>query len=100
MSQEHWRKLVRFAVAQDVRTPANLRTFLARHRDTMQKLMNETLETSVRHLEAAVKAGVTIPKSEPALNNPLPLKVSIPQYPEGDGRSEEHRTGKQCGSKG
>ena len=88
MSQEHWRKLVRFAVAQDVRTPANLRVFLARHRDTMQKLMNETLETSVRHLEAAVKAGVTIPKSEPDLNNPFPLKVSITRYPEGDGGIE------------
>ena len=89
MSRGHWRKLVRFTIAQDVRTPANLRAFLARHRDTMQKFMNETLDTSVSKLEAAVKAGLTLPKPDP--NNTFPLKVSITRNPEGS-ESIETRT--------
>lgn len=91
MSKEHWRRMSRFAIAQDVRTPANLRTFLVRHRDTMEKLMKETLETSIRDLEAATKAGVALPKFEPDPNNVFPLKISVTRNPEGD-RGIEGRT--------
>lgn len=88
MSQEHWKTLIRFAFAQDIRTPANLRSFLARQRDTMQQLMTETLETSVRHFDAATKAGTLIPNSKPVLTNPLPIKILITKHPEGGGTIE------------
>lgn len=88
MSQDHWGRLVRFAVAQDVRTPASLRKFLDRHRDTMQGLMNEALDFSVRKLEDAANAGVALPIIEPDAYNALPLKVSITRNPDGDGSIE------------
>lgn len=85
LSQGDWRRIVRFAVAQDLRTPASLRAFLYRNCDTMQRLMNETLRSSVKEIEAAAKAGVTLPKPESELNNDFPLKVLISRHPDGDG---------------
>ena len=54
MSPEHWRRLVRFAVALDVRTPARLRQFIRRQNETLPALMDATMLTSVEKLEAAV----------------------------------------------
>ncbi|CAB3845078.1 DUF4238 domain-containing protein [Achromobacter sp. CF-sbj1-Ac2-l] len=90
MSPEHWRRLIRFAVAQDVRTPASLRAFLARHRDSMQGLLNQTVESSVKYLEAAVKAGIKLPERAPDWEptESFPVKISVVRNPEGDGTIE------------
>ena len=84
MAPEHWVSLVRFAVAQDVRTPANLKMFLARQQESLQELLNETLEDSVKFLEEAVKSGVRLPKKIDS-HNELPLKVSIMKTSDGNG---------------
>src|SRR5690606_27355925 len=42
MCPEHWRRLVRFAVALDLRTPARLREFIRRQNETLQGLMDKT----------------------------------------------------------
>ncbi|MFJ1208777.1 DUF4238 domain-containing protein [Burkholderia pyrrocinia] len=88
MSPEHWRTLIRFAVAQDVRTPANLKTFLTRQRMSLQALMTETLEDSVRKLEEVAKAGTRLPRQEVDSSNSFPLQVSITKAPDGSGAIE------------
>ncbi|WP_458761970.1 DUF4238 domain-containing protein [Cupriavidus basilensis] len=85
MSPEHWRALIRFAVAQDVRTPANLSAFLARQRESLQALMNKTLKDSARSLEEAAKAGSRLPKQEADSSNIFPLHVSIAKTSDGNG---------------
>jgi len=88
MSPEHWRTLIRFAVAQDVRTPENLKSFLTRQRESLQALMNETLDDSVRKLEEAVKAGIRLPRQVTDSSNSFPLRVSITKTPDGGGAIE------------
>ena len=51
---EHWRRLVRFAAALDVRTPARLRQFIRNQNETLEALMDETMQRSVRDMEEAV----------------------------------------------
>lgn len=88
LSPEHWERLFRFAVAQDVRTPARLREFLARQRETLQDFMNETIEDSVRKLEKAVKSGTPLPETVADSANAFPLKVSIENNTDGSGKLE------------
>lgn len=85
LSPEHWRRLSRFAVAQDVRTPARLKEFLAQQRNTLQELMNETVEDSVSELEASLKTGVPLPETVADTANAFPLKVSIQSDSTGGG---------------
>ncbi|MHA6896182.1 DUF4238 domain-containing protein [Ralstonia pseudosolanacearum] len=92
MSKKHWRALIRFAVAQDVRTPANLMAFLARQRESLQALMNETLEGTARSLEEAAKAGTRLPKQEPDSSNGFPLQVSITKTSDGKSAIEARTT--------
>lgn len=82
---EHWANLVRFAVAQKVRTPASLRAFLTRQADSLQSLMTETVEHSLVKLEKAYSAGTRPPIAETDSTNPLPLKVAIKQQADGSG---------------
>ncbi|MFZ6045793.1 DUF4238 domain-containing protein [Pseudomonas sp. CR3202] len=86
LSPEHWRRLVRFAVALDVRTPARLREFIRRQSDTMPTLMNETLERSIMKLEKAASRGESLPANPVGGDNSFPLKVSIERQPDGSGR--------------
>lgn len=88
MSPEHWKNLIRFAVAQDVRTPANLKSFLARQEKSLQILMNETVDDSVRKLEEAAEVGVRLPPHKADLSNSFPLKVTVNRTPDGSGEVE------------
>ncbi|EOH6075563.1 DUF4238 domain-containing protein [Burkholderia cenocepacia] len=88
MSTEHWRALIRFVVAQDVRTPANLKAFLTRQRESLQALMSETLEDSVKRLEEIAKTGTGLPRQEAGSSNSFPLCVSITKGPDGKGSIE------------
>ncbi len=77
MSPEHWRHLTRFALSQDVRTPARLREFLTKQRGSLQILLDETITESVAKLEAGALAGARLPKAAPDRANLFPLKVTI-----------------------
>lgn len=85
MSREHWRALIRFAVAQDVRTPASLSAFLTRQRETLQTLMEKTLEDSARKLEEAAKTGNKLPVQDVDSTRDFPLQVSITRASGGNG---------------
>lgn len=85
MKPEHWKNLIRFAVAQDVRTPANLKTFLSRQQETLQALMNETVEDSIRWLEEAVESGVKLPANKANFFDSFPFKVTVNRAPDGNG---------------
>lgn len=85
MSRDHWRALIRFAVAQDVRTPASLNAFLTWQRETLQALMDKTLEDSVAKLEDAGKTGNKLPTQYVDSAHDFPLQVSINRTPDGNG---------------
>lgn len=86
MSPENWKNLIRFAVAQDVRTPANLKKFLFRQVESLQELMDEVVENSVKKLEHAAVSGVKLPICQAGFSNKLPFKVSVNRT--ADDRSE------------
>lgn len=85
MTAEHWKALIRFTVAQDIRTPASLVCFLARQREILPALLNETLENSVRGLEEAARTGAMPPTLEPSPSGVFPVKVVTEKNPNGDG---------------
>lgn len=85
MSAEHWKALIRFAVAQDVRTPASLSAFLARQTESLGPTMNATLQETVRRLEVAAAKGTRLPQQEAVSPSLFPLDVSIERTPEGTG---------------
>jgi hypothetical protein len=63
MSPDQWRRLVRFAVAQDVRNPARLREFMRRQNETLLTLMNDTMQRSIRDMEEATRRNEAQPLS-------------------------------------
>lgn len=74
LSPEQWRNLVRFAVAQDVRTPARLKHFLQRQANVMPAMLDGVLSSAVAKLES----GDLPPASEEAdSGNGFPLRVVI-----------------------
>jgi hypothetical protein len=84
LTPDDWNALIRFAMAQDVRTPAHLKAFLAQQHETLPALMKEILEESVGVFESGAAANKTFKKLPDELN-PLPLKVSIQRNLNGDG---------------
>lgn len=84
LSPDDWNALIRFAVAQDVRTPARLKAFLADHQEWLPRMMKETLSETVSQLEAGRKAKSSSTPSDIAQDG-LPLKVAVQRNPEGDG---------------
>jgi hypothetical protein len=88
LEPEHWRRLVRFAGALDVRTPAQLRRFIVRQKETLQELIDSTLQRSIQQLEDAVARGEPIPRlAEDADSSASSIfKISIEELPEGGGQ--------------
>lgn len=76
LSPEHWRRLVRFAVAQDVRTPVQFKKFVTRQHEQLPRLMQETLERSVKKLEKHQAAKRPLPASS-VKDDLFPSKVII-----------------------
>lgn len=71
-----WRHLFRFALAQSVRTPAGLQSFIRRQNETLEALIAETLESSLADIEAALKAGLPLKPAPPDESlSKMPLKV-------------------------
>ena len=83
MLPEHWRRLVRFALSLDVRTPARMREFLSRQDETLQALMTETMKRSVDNIESAIKNNEPFP-SHQADNETIRLfNISTEALPDG-----------------
>lgn len=74
LAPDDWKNLVRFAVAQDVRTPARLRDFISRQAQMMPSMLDEVLQRAV----AKLALGKLSPKpiNETSASG-FPLKVSI-----------------------
>lgn len=51
LSTDDWRVLVRFAFAQDIRTPARMRAFLARQSEEMPKLLDDVVQNAVEKMK-------------------------------------------------
>lgn len=85
LTPEHWRRLVRFAVAQEVRTPAWFKRFVARQHAQLPSLMQETLERSVEKLEKHHATKRPLPAS-PEKDALFPTKVVIQHGADGQRR--------------
>lgn len=88
MEPEHWRRLVRFAVALDVRTPARLRQFIARQNAELPALLDSTLQSSVEELEAIVARNEPIPRRGDEDDARSIFKVSVEASPDGGGHAK------------
>ncbi|HDS1709066.1 DUF4238 domain-containing protein [Pseudomonas putida] len=86
MCPDHWRLLIRFAVALDVRTPARLREFLKRQNETLPDLMNDLVQRSVSKLERAVSLREPLPVLSEESDLLAPFRVSIEEGEHGGGR--------------
>lgn len=86
MSSDHWERLVRFAVALDVRTPASLRRFLRVQHENLATTMTETLMKSVQKLEEAVRRSEQIPISQEKNDDRSMFKVIIGKSADGGGQ--------------
>ncbi len=87
MSPEHWRRLIRFAVALDVRTPARLRQFIRRQNESLPALMESTMRNSIRKLEGLVKRNEPIPFSPDESDTFSIFKISIEATEDGGGQA-------------
>ncbi|UVL79335.1 DUF4238 domain-containing protein [Pseudomonas putida] len=86
MSSDHWRRLVRFAVALDVRTPARLREFLQRQNETLPALMNDTVQRSVSRLQRAASLGEALPVPSEESDSFAPLRILMEEGELGVGK--------------
>jgi hypothetical protein len=84
LTPDDWKALVRFAFAQDVRTPARLKAFLVDQEKSLPALMQETLEEAVRYLKSA-SATQREMQAPPDAANQFPLKVTVHRAGDGDG---------------
>ena len=50
LTREDWNNLFRFAVAQSVRTPAQMESFFKRQTETLEAFLSETMEWSISQI--------------------------------------------------
>lgn len=81
LDKEDWRKLVRFAVAQDVRTPARLRQFLARQSELLPSMLDAAVQRTATRLSDH-DAAHFVPQ---ARDGGFPLRTTIEPAPDGSG---------------
>ncbi|MGN7919693.1 DUF4238 domain-containing protein [Lysobacter sp. 22409] len=83
LTSDHYRTLVRFAVAQSVRTPAGLREFLQRQKTVLPALLQQSVDCAAQRIETE---RVIATSSSPSRRNAgdFPLKVSIIQNASGE----------------
>lgn len=77
MTPEDWRRLVRFAVAQDVRTPARLIEGMQRWPDQIQRTLKETMEEVVRRLERRQRSNALEETRDPTGKDQIGFPVDI-----------------------
>jgi hypothetical protein len=76
LSPTDWHNLVRFLAAQDLRTPASLSENLKRWNESLPSLLNDTLQDTVRKLDAAKTSGQTISRPKTSNSEYIPLRVT------------------------
>ncbi|HBO9749947.1 DUF4238 domain-containing protein [Pseudomonas aeruginosa] len=86
LKPEHWRRLARFSIAQDVRTPARLREFTRRQNETLPALINEVLERTINRLEQAAARNESPSGVKTLSAGYSPIKLSIEKQPDGSGK--------------
>lgn len=76
LNVEDWNNLFRFAVAQSIRTPTGMQSFMRRQSQTLKVLLSESLEGSVAKVEASLASGVKLNPAPPVDPfSKLPLKL-------------------------
>lgn len=70
LSRNDWRRLISFALCQDLRTPAHMRQFLERLQRMLPEMIDQTIERSITRLRNAAVHGT------PLESNPKALKPS------------------------
>lgn len=76
LTSHDWRNLFRFALAQSVRTPAGLHSFMKRQNDNLESVLTTTMVHSLARIEQAQNAGIEL--EQPSLDDTdrkLPLKL-------------------------
>ncbi|PSH02849.1 MAG: hypothetical protein CXZ00_15260 [Acidobacteria bacterium] len=76
LTPRHWRALVRFFAAQDVRTPARLFERLQAWNKTVPAMLDEVLRQSVKKLEETRRSGVPLTHTKTPHSELLPIRVS------------------------
>lgn len=74
LTPDDWEMLIRFAFAQDVRTPARLREFLHRQAQTIQSMLDETLHNAVAKL---TQDNLSVHPGKTTSASGFPLKISV-----------------------
>jgi hypothetical protein len=96
LTPERWRRLIRFALAQDVRTPARLREFLIWQSRSLKSTVDEIAEDSVGRARKGRQGGRALPPAVAQDNNPSPAKVVVHRNEDGTGAIEvETRAGRR-----
>lgn len=85
LSRDDWRVLARFVAAQDLRTPTRLSWLMQRLATTLPETLQDTVESSVRQLEAALKEGRRLRTPLVADAKGFPARVTIERSPEPGG---------------
>lgn len=81
LDSDHWKRLVRFALAQDVRTPARLRQFLHRQGQELPVLLHDVAARAVTRLENG-----NLPKMtrEAETGHGIPIRMDIEDAGDGE----------------
>jgi Protein of unknown function (DUF4238) len=88
LTPDDWKRLIRFAAAQDVRTPAWFTQQMKRLDETLPELMKQTMEDSIRRYEEAKRTGQPVaqaPQLPAAEREGLPLRTTVRKSPSGGG---------------
>lgn len=84
LSPTDWRNLIRFAAAQDVRTPVSLSQSLSFWKAGLQSVLDNSLQESVRQLEQARKSGQTIRVAKEPNAEYIPMRITKAMNPGDD----------------
>ena len=84
LKAEDWHKLIRFAAAQFVRTPANLSMTQEKWKKELPKLLNNTLQKIVHTLEESSKTGKLPNQKKIDHDAVYPIRVSREPLPDTD----------------
>jgi len=78
MTPDDWKRLIHFAVAQDVRTPARLLDGLDSWPNDVKTLLDETLPEAIQELTTLRREGKRPPRptTRPVDDNPFPVRIT------------------------
>lgn len=76
LTPSDWNRLIRFLAAQDVRTPARFAEELERWKGSLPGILDDTLQATVRQLEAAHRSGQPVNVSKQPYSDYIPLGIT------------------------